>query len=60
MENALNFLFLLLFYYFMSIPNSIKDYVFILQKSILQKSGTEASKIIIQKLFLEKLQSNRF
>ena len=41
------------------VPNSIRDYVFILQKSVLQKSGTEASKTTFQKLLLEKLQPNR-
>ena len=47
------------FYYFITgVPNSIRDYVFILQKSVLQKLGTEASKTTFQKLLLEKLQPN--
>lgn len=37
------------FYFIIGILNNIKNYVFIFQKSVLQKLGIEASKIIFQK-----------
>ncbi len=53
------FIFVIIIIIITGVLNSIRDYVFILQKSVLQKLGIEASKTTFQKLFLKKFQPNR-